>query len=240
MSTSNPEEEAPLLEQLQKTIDSGKLHLSKDQVGRGPAGWIPNRFRALLRKIYGKESSLLCDFRSKLDSPPPDNAREFLEGHLANAERLIELLKKVPEQASRPQGERIFIGHGRSLVWLQLKDFLFDRLNLKCDEFNRESVAGIATSERLKLMLDQAAFAFLVMTGEDKHADSSVHARENVIHEIGLFQGRLGMHKAIVLIEDGCAEFSNISGLTYLPFPKGHIGATFEDIRRVLERENTI
>ena len=63
-------------------------------------------------------------------------------------------------------------------------------------------------------MLDRALFAFLVMTGEDQHGDGTTHARENVIHEAGLFQGRLGFEKAIILLEEGCAEFSNIHGLT--------------------------
>jgi predicted nucleotide-binding protein len=34
----------------------------------------------------------------------------------------------------------------------------------------------------------------------------------NVIHEAGLFQGRLGFERAIILLEDGCEEFSNIQG----------------------------
>jgi len=41
-----------------------------------------------------------------------------------------------------PQGNKIFIGHGRSLVWMQLRSFLTDRLHLTCDEFNEESTAG--------------------------------------------------------------------------------------------------
>jgi predicted nucleotide-binding protein len=62
----------------------------------------------------------------------------------------------------------------------------------------------------------------------------------NVVHEVGLFQGRLGFSKAIVLIEDGCAEFSNIAGLGQIRFPKGKISAAFEDIRQVLEREGIL
>jgi predicted nucleotide-binding protein len=67
-----------------------------------------------------------------------------------------------------------------------------------------------------------------------------VRARENVVHEVGLFQGRLGFTRAIVLLEEGCEEFSNIHGLGQLRFPKGSISAKFEDIRAVLEREGLI
>jgi predicted nucleotide-binding protein len=62
----------------------------------------------------------------------------------------------------------------------------------------------------------------------------------NVIHEAGLFQGRLGFAKAIVLLEDGCEEFSNIAGLGYIHFSKGNISETFEKVREVLEREEVI
>lgn len=135
---------------------------------------------------------------------------------------------------------RVFIGHGHSLVWLQLREFLERRLKLNTDEFNRESVAGTPTQARLEQMLADATFAFLVMTAEDLRDDGSAHARENVVHETGLFQGRLGFQRAIVLLEEGCEKFSNIHGLTHIGFPKGNIAAAFEDVRRVLEREKVV
>ena len=89
-------------------------------------------------------------------------------------------------------------------------------------------------------MMDTAEIAFLVMTGEDEQADGSIRARENVVHEAGLFQGRLGFGKAIVLLEEGCKEFSNITGLGHIPFPNNNIAAAFEEVRKVLEREGLI
>ena len=137
-------------------------------------------------------------------------------------------------------GNRIFIGHGRSNAWRELKDFLEDRLHLEVEEFNQVSAAGIWTGDRLSSMLDEASMAFLICTAEDEHADSTQHARENVIHEAGLFQGRLGFERAIILLEDTCSEFSNVHGLGQIHFPKGKISATFEEIRNVLEREGII
>ena len=89
-------------------------------------------------------------------------------------------------------------------------------------------------------MLYHAGFALLVMTAEDEHADQRIHARENVIHEVGLFQGRLGFNKAIILLEEGCEPFSNIHGLTQIRFPRGQIMSISEEIRRVLERERIL
>ena len=59
----------------------------------------------------------------------------------------------------------------------------------------------------------------------------------NVIHEVGLFQAKLGLKKAIVLLEEGCEKFSNLHGVVEIRFPKGAIRATFEEIREVIERE---
>lgn len=137
-------------------------------------------------------------------------------------------------------GTNVFIGHGRSLLWKELKDFIQERLHLPWDEFNRIPVAGITNIARLSEMLDSAIIALLVMTAEDEQSDGNKRARMNVIHEAGLFQGRLGFTRAIVLLEEGCEEFSNIQGLGQIRFPKGNIKASFEEIRQVLEREGVI
>jgi predicted nucleotide-binding protein len=151
----------------------------------------------------------------------------------------IERQAEVKVQAGRI-GTKVFIGHGRSKEWKDLKDFIADRMRLPWDEFNRVAVAGIPNAARLKTMLDAAAIAFLVLTGEDETADGKVQARMNVIHEAGLFQGRLGFERAIIMLEDGCEEFSNIHGIGQIRFPKGNIKAAFHDVQLVLEREGLI
>ncbi len=144
------------------------------------------------------------------------------------------------DNSKNTQKTNIVISHGHSPAWRDLKDFISDRLRLPYDEFNRVPVAGIPNSIRLTQMLDAAGIAFIILTGEDEQADGSVRARMNVIHEAGLFQGRLGFSKGIVLLEEGCGEFSNIEGLGQIRFPKGNIKAVFEDIRAVLEREEIL
>lgn len=89
-------------------------------------------------------------------------------------------------------------------------------------------------------MLDNACFAFLVMTADDQHVDGTHHARENVIHEAGLFQDRLGFQRAIILLEQGCAEFTNIEGIQQIRFPRGYILAKAAEIRGVLQREGIL
>lgn len=188
-----------------------------------------------------------------LQVPPHIQVQARLGEHLSYGHQAAELAKQARYAVSYLQKKhkmrgktvaktdgKIFIGHGRSQAWRDLKDFIQDRLRLTWDEFNREPNAGKSTKERLEEMLDGASFAFLVMTAEDERADGTRQARANVIHEVGLFQGRLGFERAVVLLEDGCEEFSNITGITQIRFPAGNVASKFEDIRRVLEREGIL
>jgi predicted nucleotide-binding protein len=178
------------------------------------------------------------------------NFQNTIDAKLNKFESIIDRLELFPTELNKEMnsvsvekattGNYIFIGHGGSKVWKDLKDFINDRLNLSWDEFNRESPAGVTTKDRLEEMLNRAKFAFLIMTAEDEQSDGKKYSRQNVVHEIGLFQGRLGFTKAIVLLEDGCEEFSNIIGLGQIRFPQNDIEAKFEEIRKVLEREKII
>lgn len=98
----------------------------------------------------------------------------------------------------------------------------------------------ITNIARLSEMLDAAAVALLVMTAEDEHASGKMQAPMNVVHEAGLFQGRLGFTKAIVLLEEGCEEFSNIQGLGQVHFPKGNIKAAFEESASCLSARGSL
>lgn len=169
----------------------------------------------------------------------PLNCLVDLEKHSRRAgSHLVKQGRKYKKE--QEIGTNVFIGHGRSLVWKELKDFIQDRLKLPWDEFNRVPVAGVTNISRLSDMLEDAAFAFIIMTAEDEKADGKISARLNVIHEAGLFQGHLGFTKAIILLEEGCEEFSNIEGLGQIRFPKGNIKVALEEVRQVLERENLL
>ena len=208
--------------------------------------------------LIAEEYTRYCIFPPTLivSSPNTEERVEFsrdLVRYRKNVDRDINHLNGIVDQLelfdeladitpcpSNSIGTNIFIGHGRSQDWRELKDFINDRLKLPWDEFNRVPVAGTTNIVRLAEMLDNAGMAFLIMTAEDEQPDGTLRARENVVHEAGLFQGRLGFEKTIILLEEGCKEFSNIHGLVQIRFPKGNIKAAFEEIRQVLEREGII
>lgn len=180
----------------------------------------------------------------------PDH-RENISRWINDLESIYERLEIYEELPSNTQqtmnadtmnneNKKIFIGHGRSDIWRELKDFIVETFGLEYEEFNRISPAGYSTKERLKKMLEESCMAFLIMTGEDEQADGSFSARDNVIHEAGLFQGKIGFERAIILLEKDCQEFSNIEGLGQIRFSKGKIEETFGEVVKVLKRESII
>ena len=234
-----PEPERPIIQILRDRLEVGEDLLKKPEVPLGALALWNTAIRTHLEKVYGRDSPLLSSLPPRGIDRSIKDPRAELTKRTDTVRRIIKALEVLPQTAT-PAGNRVFIGHGRSLLWLQLKDFIRDRCGLLCDEFNLEPAAGMSTTERLESMLGQAEFAFVVMTAEEKHVDGLVYARPNVIHETGLFQGKLGTRRAIVLLEDGCSDFSNISGLAQIRFPKENIRASFEDIREVLEREGLV
>lgn len=140
----------------------------------------------------------------------------------------------VPRRIPPPN---IFIGHGRSDQWRQLKDHLQDQHEYKVEAYESGARAGHAVRDILDELMQSASFAILVMTGEDETADGALRARQNVVHETGLFQGRLGFSRAVVLEEEGVETFSNLAGIQTIRFSKDRIRETFGDVLGVLHRE---
>lgn len=158
--------------------------------------------------------------------------RAAIEDVFVALERHLEAAKLVTSQEVT-----IFIGHGRDGQWYELAGHLRDQHGFRVVAYEFGPRAGMSVKEVLEEMLDSAAFALLVLTGEDLHADGELHARDNVIHELGLFQGRLGFTRAIALLEEGVVEFSNILGINQIRFPKDGIRAAYGDVLATVRRE---
>jgi predicted nucleotide-binding protein len=156
---------------------------------------------------------------------------EVFERHAASSR--LPVPKKKP-----PDPPTIFIGHGGSPQWRDLKDHLHEKHAYRVEAYEIGARAGHAIRDVLHDMLSKSSFAILVMTGEDQTSDGvGLRARQNVVHEAGLFQGRLGFARAIVLLEGGVEEFSNIHGIDQIRFDKGRIKETFGDVVATIRRE---
>jgi len=143
-------------------------------------------------------------------------------------------------QSAEPRQPLIFLGHGRSRLWARVKLYLGDELKVATLFYESESRVGESIVPVLEGFLEQATFAVLILTGEDDTADGRHRARQNVIHEAGLFQGRLGFKKVVLLVQDNVEEFSNVAGLQHIPFSGQAIEQTFYELQRVLKRESIL
>lgn len=157
-----------------------------------------------------------------------EDAFEIFEKNYKNS--VVEITKEVKSPI-------IFIGHGRSIQWRDLKDHLGDKHDFKIEAYETGARAGHQIKDILEDMSSKSTFAILVMTAEDKDDNGKFNARPNVIHEIGLFQGKLGFSKAIVLLEDSTEEFSNLQGIQQIRYSKGNIKETFGDVLATIKRE---
>jgi predicted nucleotide-binding protein len=153
---------------------------------------------------------------------------------------LNEAKARIPAPAKvvkPPEPLRIFIGHGGSQQWRDLKDHLHDKHHVNVEAYEVGARAGHTIRDILEDMLGKSSFACLVLTGEDELKGGELLARQNVIHEVGLFQGRLGFARAIVLLEEGTKEFSNIAGVQQIRFSKNNIKETFGEVLATIKRE---
>lgn len=94
-----------------------------------------------------------------------------------------------PKPEKAPPKPKIFVGHGGSPQWRDLKDHLHEQHGYDVVSYETGSRAGHTIRDVIEEMLEASSFAILVMTAEDKMEDGTVRARQNVIHETGLFQG---------------------------------------------------
>jgi predicted nucleotide-binding protein len=133
-------------------------------------------------------------------------------------------------------------------VWTEVKSRL-EQFGLVVEEFNSESVAGEHVIRRLEDMLDRAVFGVLILSAEDEaHVASNseaqkmatLRARQNVIHEAGLCQGRLGFRRVVLLREKGIEMPSNLAGLQDIPYDATSLTEAIAEIQRTLVREALI
>jgi hypothetical protein len=134
----------------------------------------------------------------------------------------------------------VFLGHGHGPVWSRVQLHLNSDLHLPVEVWESVSRAGRHNVEVLKGFLSTCGFAVLVVTGDDNTHDGVVRARQNVIHEIGLFQGRIGFERVALLEQEGLEGFSNIDGLQRIPFQGIKVEQCFYDLDRMLRREGFI
>ena len=144
-------------------------------------------------------------------------------------------IPRNPPHVARPP--TVFIGHGRSTQWKDLKDHLHELHGYPVQAYETGARAGHTIRDVLDHVLQTSSFAIIVHTAEDLLADGKLQARPNVIHETGLFQGKLGFVRVAILLEDGAEDYSNLHGINQIRYSSGNIRETFGDVLAILRRE---
>lgn len=199
------------------------------------------RFNVLLDRVYARYPFLVSvhgrgnSRYTIVEIGAPDRSKteaifNIFEKHAANSK-----LPVAPPAA--PEEPTVFIGHGQNPLWKDVKDHLQDQHGYKVVAYEVGARAGHEIRDILEEMLNESTFAILVMTGEDETRSGKFQPRLNVVHELGLFQGRLGFRRTMILLEEGIEEFSNISGIHQVRFSKGNIKETYGDVLATLRRE---
>lgn len=190
-------------------------------------------------KIY---SAMFRQFR--LTRPDKAVKGQYLrEKHLERIAREIDAVFEIraasapaSRYASGPaETQTVFISHGRATDWREVQAYIEKDVRLETRELAQEPNGGDTVGAKLDRVAAVCDSAVIVMTGDDLDSEGLARARENVMHEIGYFQGRLGAKRVCLLHEEGVSIPSNLAGIVYVPFPKGHIAAALATVRRELD-----
>lgn len=154
---------------------------------------------------------------------------------IAEVQAILEESPYVPPVAPPPPF-KVVIGHGNDQQWRILRDELRDEHGFELTAFEGKPRAGQTISTILEDMANEATVAVLVLTKADAMANGSWRARQNVIHEVGYFQGRLGWSNALIVCEEGVETLSNLDGTQRIDFPHENISAAVGRVAATLRR----
>lgn len=155
-----------------------------------------------------------------------------------NLEYILELSSnaRIGENLEmREKLNRVFISHGRSLEWGKIQNYLEKDLAIPTLELAQEPNLGRTVLQKLYDEAQKCSVAVIVMTGDDMTDEGELRARENVMHEIGFFQGLYGLQQVVLLHEQAVNIPSNIHGLVYIGFPKDTAEAALGALTREMK-----
>lgn len=170
----------------------------------------------------------------RVEAPTPAKANQLLD----------ELVASFPPLPENYYGEAplvaeslptVFIGHGGDSQWEQVRDWVSEA-GYGVQVFEAEERAGFSTLVEVVEMVRRSRMGLLMLTAADTLADGTKRARENVIHELGLCQGILGVENTVVILETGTIWPSNIDGHIQIRYNRGELHRAKDRILAALAR----
>jgi predicted nucleotide-binding protein len=141
-------------------------------------------------------------------------------------ESVVERINKklIPESGERVTqspsgGERVFIIHGHDEASKSQVARLVEKLGFTAVILAEQTNRGRTIIEKLERHSD-VAFAVAILTPDDVVGTQSARARQNVILELGHFEGKLGRDRVCILYVPGVDMPSDIKGVAYYELDK--------------------
>lgn len=228
---------------LRLQVAKGRLLLGDRPIGADAYGKWELTTENYLRKAFGADSP---NVRSVMDVGkygffPTGKGESYWEGErasdlttqISNLEGLIEVLEteaqlsakgSIASKATRHDGHKVFLVHGRNEAALQGVARFLERLGLETVVLREQPNQGRTIIEKVEEYSD-VGFAVILLTPDDlgrgpDDGEDALHprARQNVILELGFFIGRLGRNRVCALYVPGVEKPSDYDGVAYVEF----------------------
>ena len=151
----------------------------------------------------------------------------------------LHLTPKTKELEEEPQKKgKVFSGHGKNVIVRgKVKDFIKEGCDLDPMILEELPSEGMTVIEKLEKYGRTADYAILILTADDLIKDKvAPRARQNVIQELGWFQGVIGRNRTAILKQEGVEIASNIAGVVYFGFKDNEVEIIFESLRKELKK----
>lgn len=198
--------------------------------------------KRLLPDLYGDFQAMAIEPEMQMATPgngqpaPLYYSRRQAERLCRDIGQIFEMRANSELEQPRQEAQRrVFLTHGRSDDWRRVQPFIEKDVTIPTVELAQEPNQGRTIIEKLIDNADRCDSAVIVMTGDDVANEDEARVRENVMHEIGFFQGRYGRSQVVLLHEEGVNIPTNLSGVAYIPFAKGNIEGGFHVLQRELK-----
>ena len=112
-------------------------------------------------------------------------------------------------------GKKVFIVHGHDEAMKAQVQLLFERAGLDGIVLHEQPDKGRTIIEKLLGESEGAVYAVALFSPDDKQADGTARARQNVVLEVGYFLGKLGRDRVRILVKGDVAIPSDFQGIIY-------------------------
>ena len=225
---------------MRKHLENGEALLARGGISSDDHSTWVMLARNYLEKAFGQNSPNVTTVTSagRYGAFPMDAGEEWWQSHRAETlqsqvkkiQGLIELLTTevdlqhghVVAAPEAKHGHKIFLVHGHDELALQQTARFLEKLHQEVVVLREQPNQGRTIVEKFEEYAD-VGFAIVLLTADDRGGSkasdlTTLHyrARQNVVFELGYFNGRLGRSRVCALYQPGVEIPSDYAGVLYV------------------------